>query len=143
MGRSVASLRNADRVFYVNLEAGEEETDMEYIWDDFIENLSGIIRDNYPSLDKCKRSEDNEISILFENRLIEIGISEYCGLVSISLRAIENNYYHHLQYLGENFISRIADKFQRLLNERFDTLQRVGTFSSGEGVYSRIEAVTE
>lgn len=137
MGRSVSTLRNADKVFYITLDNIEEECDYPFVWENFIDDLNYILS-SYKSLDIIKKWEGNEVHIIRENKLIEIGISEYCGLVSISLRAKENDYYHNLEGLGKKYIERISRGLENRLKEAFSLYSKQGTFSNGESIYSKV-----
>ena len=139
MGRSVSTLRNASKVIYVDLSDAyeDEETDSNFTWDDFIEDVYRTFED-YPSLVAVDDSE-GENRIILENRLIQVAVSEYCGLASVSLRAIENDYNHKLESFGENFISKIGDKVEEKLKKTYDVYRWQGGFSNGESVYAKID----
>ena len=138
MGRSVSYLSRAQKVFYIALDNSDLEEDPQYIWDDFTENVNFIFQ-KYKSMDKCEKWDDRETQIIFENGLIEVGISEYCGLASISLRAKEEgSNYKYIESLGIKYIEKIAPKIEQELCKIFDVYNKQGSFSNGEGVYSKV-----
>jgi len=133
MGRSVDYLSRSQKVVYIPFEV-ENEFDSEFEWDWFYEDLINILCEKYPSLYTVKNKWDGrETRIILENDLCQIGLSEYCGLVSVSIRV--NEYYEYYN-IAESWINRI--NFERVLNERFNTLRKIGTFSNGESVYEKI-----
>jgi hypothetical protein len=133
MGRSVDYLSRSQKVVYIPFEV-ENEFDSEFEWDYFYEDLINILCEKYPSLYTVKNKWDGrETRIILENDLCQIGLSEYCGLVSVSIRV--NEYYEYYN-IAESWINRI--NFERVLNERFNTLHKIGTFSNGESIYERI-----
>ena len=128
MGRSVDYLNNAHKVFYATFE-GEDEWE----WSDFSDNITYGLKAKFASLAHCKKWDGRETRIFLENNLCEVGISEYCGLVSISIRAKEG-----LESLGENWIDKIYANFEKVIRENCgDVYKKVGSFSNGEGVFEK------
>ena len=128
MGRSVDYLSNAHKVFYTPFE-GENEWD----WDDFFSNISYGLKAKFPSLENCERWDGRETRIFLENNLVEVGISEYCGLVSVSIRAKEGK-----EAIGENWIDKVAANFEKVIRGNCgDVYRKVGSFSNGEGVFEK------
>jgi len=61
-------------------------------WNDFSSNILSALKRNYKSLNQPERRFDgNETRIILQNYFVEIGISEYCGCASLSIRV--NEYY--------------------------------------------------
>jgi hypothetical protein len=145
MGRSVDYLSNATRVLYISYETEYEDedgniVDDEFAFDDVKCNVISTIRELFPSFDNVEnRWDGNETKIFLENRLIEFGISEYCGLISISARPNDyaNEYGKH--GLAEAFINKIWNKLSNELNKTQSVLVRVGGFCNGCGVYQKID----
>ena len=128
MGRSVNYLSNAHKVFYTTFK-GEED----YEWYDFKDNITWGLKSQFPSLCECNRWEGREAHIFLENNLVEIGISEYCGLVSVSIRAKEGK-----EAIGENWIDKVAANFEKVIRENCgDVYRKIGSFSNGEGVFEK------
>ena len=128
MGRSVDYLNNAHKVFYTSFD-GEEQ----YEWEDFFDNIQYGLKSKFPSLENCNKWDGRETKIFLENNLAEIGISEYCGLVSISIRAKEGK-----ESIGENWIDKISSNFEKTIRENCgETYRKIGSFSNGEGVFEK------
>lgn len=131
MSRSVNYLDGADQVIYLSAHEVEDEFD----WDLFQENIVEGLKAEFPSLEDADGWDNRETRIVLENRLAEIGISEYCGLVSVSIRAKYqdgNDYAEEasLAPLAAAWVSRIGDRFGK-----FGDLRKVGTFSNGEAIF--------
>lgn len=146
MGRSVNYLSNAEYVIYFNADwINAEDEDGEYDeylaqfnWNDFKNDLNASIQAKLKSYYKCERWDNNETRIFLENDLCEIGISEYCGLYSLSIRAKESNYYDEFnrEVLGVHHANQVRNSLEKCLIESgADLLNRVGTFSTGVGVF--------
>jgi hypothetical protein len=144
MGRSVDYLSNATKVLYIKYETEYENedgemVDDEFAFDDLHDNIISVIKELYPSFkDVDGRYDGRETRIILENRIVEIGISEYCGLVSISARPNQHADEYGKHGLAESFINKIWDKLQKELNKYADVLNRVGGFSDGTSVYSKL-----
>lgn len=139
MGRSVDYLSNALKVYYLSYEQyfenedGEEIFD-EYAFEDLFSNIMYEIKDKYKSFVVTDEWEGREVKIFLQNNIVEIGISEYCGLVSVSIRNVSDEKIG----LAQNFINKIDKGILEILKQNGDTLNKVGNFSNGEGVYKRI-----
>lgn len=93
------------------------------------------LRVSAPSLQECQRRDSRETAIILENGLCEIGMSEYCGLVSISIRPKEEgNDYSNITGIATKWIESIRPKF-----EKIGDLVKIGTFSNGEATFRRVE----
>lgn len=128
MGRSVSYLSNATKVYYLSPDL-QDEVD----WEDFLFCLTSSLQRAFPSLTECSRYDGREDRIFLENNHTEFGISEYCGLVSLSLRPIESDYDNY-RGLSEHWINNADRKIQGCI-QYYQPLKRVGTFSNGEGVF--------
>lgn len=139
MGRSVSYLSHAMRVTYFNLPSDDEEDNNEFVFDDLFMNVKCSLKAAFPSLWECEKWDGNETRIFLENYLAEIGISEYCGLVSISIRVPISDYVN--ENLAEHWISQNWEKMKKVMAENtyHEHLQKVGTFSNGEGVYELVK----
>ena len=147
MGRSVDYLSNAEVVIYFSNDAmsgydenGEyNELDAEINWEDFYYNLKTEIKKKLKSYIECEKWDSNEVSIFLENELAEIGISEYCGCYSLSVRAKEPEYEddNRLNFANHHTIKIEKTLINILSNLGCDVLNRLGTFSNGVGVYEK------
>lgn len=141
MGRSVNRLRYAEARLYYDYE-GEES----YDWDDFKDSIIRELINRFPSLHTpyYLKWDGNETSVILENSLVYIGLSEYCGAVSVSFapRGEYEDGYDNLIGLGSSWIKRVFPKLAKNPPEApFGTpMRRIGTFSNGESAYERIGA---
>lgn len=143
MGRSVNYLSDATRVLYINYEIEYEDedgqlVDDEFAFDDLKDNCISIIKELFPSFEDADEYEDRETLIILENRIVEIGISEYCGLVSISARPNQYADEYGKRGLAQSFINKIWDKLQKELNNYTTVLVRQGGLSDGTSIYAKL-----
>lgn len=121
------------------------EPDAKFEWECFTDNIEEILKQRIPSIDildrKHSRWDGRETRIFAENKLAEFGISEYCGLVSISVRVIEDDYSWKYEALAKRWIEKVWPGIQDAIAEAFPTsaLRRIGGFSNGEGVYELVK----
>lgn len=108
-------------------------------WDDFVVNLRATFKRAFPSMADCDEWLGREDHALLENRHAYIGVSEYCGLVSVWCKAKESRYGDHLP-LAHAWAASIKAKAERTLDGFADRLCKVATFSNGESIYSRANA---
>jgi hypothetical protein len=140
MGRSVNYLSRATKVSYLHVETTwideetKEEIEDNFWYDDLKDNIESSLKTLYPSLTNCERWDGNEVFIFLENNLVEIAISEYCGLVSISIRP--NSHWSTKEQLAEHWINKVWHKAEEKFKDFSDVLVKQGTFSNGESVYS-------
>ena len=150
MGRSVSYLNNAERVNYFQwptLWVYDEDTDQDVetdeLWDaaDIISDIQEYITDKYPGFDKCSRWDGRETHIILEGYGTEVGLSEYCGLATLSVRVNEDE----LEcYDLDDQDAYDTDKQKALAwihenwdqaTEHWNQYRKIGTFSNGESVY--------
>lgn len=149
MGRSVNYLSNALQISYFqwptlwvyNEETGiDEETDQ--FEDGYIvtENIQESIISEFPEFEYSKKWDGNETNIILKGYGTEIGLSEYCGLASLSIRIDENE----LNYMDEDEYNEQYDKIEAWINENwakisqgYNQLTKIGTFSNGEAVFEK------
>jgi hypothetical protein len=129
MSRSVNQLSGAQAVAFLS---AHEET--ENSWEYFQEDITEQLKSLFPSLEDADRWEDNETHIILNNDHAEIAISEYCGLVSVSLRAIED-WDGTRDGLHQQWVQQVQDKFLSI-----GTLKHQGTFINGEAVFTTKDA---
>lgn len=139
MGRSVDYLSEAYKVLYISYETEYEYEDGEVIQDEFaFDDVFGNIRCElkslFPSLRDTDEWDGRETKIFLENKLVEFGISEYCGIISLSVRSKE----YETDGLAHNFIDKTWDKIRKSLDGFCNVLNRVGGFSDGTSIYSKL-----
>lgn len=108
-------------------------------WGDFMMNLRAAFKRAFPSLYDCDEWLGREDHAVLENSHAYIGVSEYCGLVSVWCVPKEG-YYGERQPLALAWAEAIEGKASRILDGIADRLYKVGTFSNGESVYARVNA---
>lgn len=133
MSRSVDYLTGAQIVVYKSV---HDLPDDEWAFSDFLEDIEYQLIEMIPSLSSVKDCWDGrETHIILENGLCEIGVSEYMGLVSISIRPKEEgNDYSNITGIATKWIESIRPKF-----EKIGDLVKIGTFSNGEAMFRRVE----
>ena len=134
MGRSVDYLTYAKYITYKDVSEFDEEFDWDYFEQDLIERLQL----QFPSLEDDEKWDGGETKIILSNSFVEIGISEYCGLASISVRINDGSVYdydYNLEGLAERFIVFVGE----FIVKNFGDLQRIGGFSDGTSVYERAD----
>jgi hypothetical protein len=131
MGRSVSYLNNAEVVLYFPFECEDD-----FSWQGIVENLQYEINKKLPSYYEANDWDNRETKIILKNHLCNIGISEYCGLVSLSVAPKNNQYdaWHESFALWHaNQIKRTLEKV--LNNLGLKNLHKVGTSSNGEAFF--------
>lgn len=151
MGRSVNYLNRALLISYFQwplIESYNEETDEyeqtdEYEESYFVtENIQESIISEFPEYEYSKKWDNNETAIILTGYGTEIGLSEYCGLATLSIRIDENE----LDYSNydEQKYNEQYDKIEKWINENwakisqgYNQYNKIGTFSNGESVYEK------
>lgn len=119
-----------------------DQFDHQFNWDNFFDSVNYSLRKafNFDYISGKKRWEGNEVQIILENRFIEIGMSEYCGLASVSIRVNETSEGgKYFNAIAEAYIESIEAELIKVLDENvpFTRLNKVGSFSNGEGVFEK------
>jgi DNA-directed RNA polymerase subunit RPC12/RpoP len=120
------------------------EPDADFEWECFEDSITELLKERCPSLEfpskKNRRWDGRETSIIAENNLCEIGISEYCGLASLSIRVLQSDYLKS-EALAEHWINKTWPGIQKKVVEYFpnSALRRIGGMSNGTGVYEKIK----
>jgi len=135
MGRSVMYLNNAYDVWYLDSDSLDYDFEFEYDWDNFEADLCECIKDKYGSFEYADKWDNRETKVILENNLCEIGISEYCGLISVSIQFSDNDYNYHQRGLAENYMDKIREGMTSIIKGFGQTYSKLGSFSNGEGVY--------
>ena len=150
MGRSVDYLNRSERVNYFQwplIWAYDEDTDTDVetdeYWDasDVISDIQEYITDKYPGFDKCSRWDGRETHIILEGYGTEIGLSEYCGLATLSVRVDEGPLEYSMddqEYEADRqkALNWIRDNWDQA-SEYWNQYRKIGTFSNGESVYEK------
>ena len=139
MGRSVSYANGSEVVIYSHVDAVYDDDGnyddflSQLAWDDAIDNLKYEAQEAFPSLEVCDEWLDREDHAILENQLVYIGVSEYCGLVSIWVVPKEDEHYA----FGVAFANKIEAKLNQIVKNAFGLrLNQVGRFSNGEAVFN-------
>lgn len=104
-------------------------------YQDLLDWIQSTVIEMFPSMSEADSWYDREVHIIAENAHSMVGVSEYCGLVSVSLgERTEYGYYYDSSALGAHWRAQVADKFLKAFGE----YQKLGTFSNGESVFQKI-----
>jgi hypothetical protein len=144
MGRSVSYANGSEVVIYAHIEAvyddedNYDEFESQYAWDCAIENLVDSSLEAFPSLNKCDEWLGREDHAILESNLVYVGISEYCGLVSVWVvpkdKDSDKNYFS----FGVRSANIMKAKLEQIVQESFGVrLNKVGQFSNGEAVFNK------
>ena len=149
MGRSVDYLNRAEKVNYFNWptvwvydEDTNTDVETDELWDadEVVDDIVNTITDQFPQFNYCKRRWDsNETRIILEGYGCEIGLSEYCGLATLSIRVDETvlDYCETDEDADKEYKKTLAwiDQNWDEIGKHWDKFRKVGTFSNGENVY--------
>ena len=156
MGRSVMTLGGTAIVAYTEFEPshycevhdGFECTDIECDescdhGDDYqdcvLDYYQERVTELWPSFQPADDWVGDELHVIAENAHSIVAVSEYCGLVSISLGAKYDRRSYtaddsEIGGLGEHWRKQIAAKFLSTFGE----YAKLGTMSNGEGVFQKV-----
>ena len=125
MGRSVNYLTNADAVYFHQLEE-EEIQDFDLL----IEDIQEYVIYQYSKFEAVDEWEDRDVNIILRSDLVDIALSEYCGVISLSVRTLEDADQAKASTWIEHFFKRAIAPWAKA--------RKIGTFSNGESVYEEI-----
>ena len=125
MGRSVNYLSNADAVYFHQLNEEEFQN-----FDLLIEDIQEHVMYKYPEFEAVDEWEDRDVNVILQSPLVEIAISEYRGVISLSARTLEDADQEKASTWIEHFFKRAIAPWAKA--------RKIGTFSNGEAVYEEI-----
>jgi len=128
MGRSVSYPSNALIVTFNTTQHYDEAEEYDDLFEDFVNACEAY----WPSLRSDTKWLDREDQALLSNRLVRIGVSEYCGMVAYWVVPNEQN--PDCFTLAKRWAKQIEEIFVR----NFGGYEKVGSMSNGEGVYQKI-----
>lgn len=141
MGRSVSYARGSEVVIYSHVddvfddEGNYDEFSSQFAFDSALEYLVDSSLEAFPSLEKCDKWLGREDHALLENKLVYVGLSEYCGLISVWVVPKDDEYYA----FGVAFANKIKSKLNQVVENAFGVrLNKVGQFSNGEAVFNQV-----
>lgn len=141
MSRSVNYCDNAEVVLYFHFQYSDDVEMDNMFWDDMVLNLQYEIKKRLPSYYVVKNQWDNkETRIILQNNLCNIGISEYCGLVSLSVAPKEQNEWTtYCENFAKNHAKQISKTLVKILKYLgLTNLKKVASFSNGETIFRKI-----
>lgn len=140
MGRSVSYASGSEVVLYSYFETTDDEYIDQVNFDDCVENLEWSLMKAFPSLYESGKWIGREDRALVENDLVYIGLSEYCGVVSVWVKPKDDDYRSYVRSFGSRFAHQIENKLKEIVNFAFGVqLLKTGTFSNGESIYCRVK----
>lgn len=134
MGRSVSYATGSTAIAYRSL---DDTCDDSFEYDHLVDWIRDCAKRLWPSFQDCDEWLGREDKAILSNDLAYIGLSEYCGLVSIWLvdRADSfDGFDDTTANLAAPWCAQIAPRFLK----QFGELRKLGTFSNGESVYERV-----
>ena len=137
MSRSVSVPSEVTQVVYTTLEQDNDDED-NWIWDDFIASLKAEAQAKIAGMEECDVWVDREDHAILQNSHALLGVSEYCGLVSVWIRPNKN-------FVPQSDADELAQALEcnniplaKIVEAANGTvLRHVATFSNGEAVYER------
>lgn len=136
MGRSVSFANDSEQVEYATFYA-----DFEFEFDDCLCNLRDVAQRRYKSLSRCDEWLGREDHAVLENDHAYIGVSEYCGLVSIWVVPKGADRYSDPSGLAIHWCNQID--LRPLANCFGQRLISRGMFSNGEQIFAPANGVQQ
>ena len=157
MGRSVLTPTHSELDVFLNFEYpivrddeeepvldrnGYEQIDdlsLEFEWDYFVDSITETLKKKYPSLVEIENQWiGNECRVILGNHLVNVTISEYCGVVAVSIVPVDDLHYYDEQGLATGWIKRVSNGFTKLLETNFNAIRKIGTYANGNSVYQKV-----
>lgn len=133
MGRSVDYLNRARHVAYFEWPYWEDEDENQFYEEahDVIQDIRNVIKERFPEFYVEDKWDGRETHIILSGYGTEIGLSEYCGLATLSIRVEDDT----AEDVDE--VEKWIDENWERISEYYDMYRKVGTFSNGEGVFEK------
>ncbi len=131
MGRSVDYLRRAQHVAYFEWPSYEcDEGEQHYEDADIvIDDIRESIKSEFPQFSSEDKWDGRETHIILSGYGAEVGLSEYCGLCTLSIR-VEDDTSDDVENI-ESWIDANWDN----ISLGYNMYRKVGTFSNGEAIF--------
>ncbi len=136
MSRSVSYASGSIAIAYRQFEC-DDMADSQYEFEYLIDWIRETAKANWTSLVNCDSWLGNEDHAILENDFAHIGISEYCGLVSVWLvdkSELYNGYSDSHATLCIPWCNKIAPRFL----ETFSEYRKIATASNGESFFEKV-----
>lgn len=113
------------------LDNGDFDSDLNHIhFYDFLGYLKENLKKEYPSLVDCDEWLSNEDHVILENYFVQVGVSEYCGMLSLWMVEQDMNQGYQgeeaLYNLQRRWISKVSDGFIK----KFGNLRKTSSWTS-------------
>lgn len=133
MSRSIWTHSDAIETVFYPLDLDED--DLSYgAWGDHICGIQEAFKRKFPSMCKCDYWPEKESNAIVENEHCMVVISDYCGLISLGVVALDASLYEGLNALANYWTQTNAAPF---LCKQYSELRKVATFSNGESIYEQ------
>lgn len=111
-----------------------------WTWESNLEWFIDTAQELWPSLYKTDGwlgYPYRETRIVLANSLVQITVSEYCGMTALSIIPQEDSYGNYINLnMAAHWVRQIEDKFRAT----FGAYEKLGTFSNGESVFAKVSA---
>ena len=128
MGCSVSYLANAEKIVYFEWTSDDDDYDM------VVEDIQEFIKSVYPEFENVKKYDGREVAIILEGYGTQIGLSEYCGLASLSIRV---DVFFEEEEDQEKIVEWINENWEKVFKP-WNKLHKLGTFSNGEAFFEEL-----
>ena len=136
MSRSVSYANGSEVVLYSYLEVGSDDYPDDFAYEDAIEALRYGLKKAFPTMEDCEEWLGREDLAIAENRFVYVGVSEYCGLVSIWVKPKEDDYLPYVGNFAPTYALGLENKLKDVVRGAFGMrLNKVGAFSNGEALF--------
>ena len=131
MGRSVDYLNRAQHVSYFEWPSYECDEGEQHYEDSqwVIDCIQESIKSEYPEFYNEDKWDGRETHIILSGYGVEVGLSEYCGLATLSIR-VEDDTSDEVEDI-EAWIDVNWDN----ISLGYNMYRKIGTFSNGEAIY--------
>lgn len=134
MARSVSTPRGAVHVAFATFD--DDDSD-DFQWQ--LEDFAAAICKAFPSASKHDEWVDREDHSVACNSFAHFGVSEYCGLVSMWVLPIDDDYATS-NGLRDRWIDSIGPRFAKIAGQCFGaSLRRMGSASNGEAFFQPVD----
>lgn len=121
--------------------------DLHWLYEDAVDSIRNGLSERFPSFEEDDAWPEREVRTIAGNSMTDIDISEYCGLVSVSITPRNKCEYcwrpcgcDPQHYLATSWTNRMVERIAETIYEvvSLEPLRKIGTFSNGESVYERV-----
>ncbi len=105
-------------------------------WEEWVQDVREEFKRKFPSMCDCDYWPEGESHAIVENEHCMVVISEYGGLISLGVVALDAGLYDDLNAFAPHWTETNAAPF---LREQYGELRKIGTASNGESFYERIQ----